>query len=124
MNLNDTISIAKKFNYPPISQDVINKFYEKLGLKFSDDFLSIASHTSFDCFQMYEFDNFDWLEFSDLSFPVIIKPIDEAHGNGVCMNIISILELQKKLKISFSLYPKMIIQEQISGDECRVLVVL
>ncbi len=72
----------------------------------------------------YEFDNFDWLEFSDLSFPVIIKPIDEAHGNGVCMNIISILELQKKLKISFSLYPKMIIQEQISGDECRVLVVL
>lgn len=59
MNLNDTISSAIKFNYPPISQDIINKFYEKLGIKFSDNFLSIARKTSFDYFQMYEFDNFD-----------------------------------------------------------------
>lgn len=72
----------------------------------------------------YEFANFDWSQLSHFHFPVIIKPIDEAHGNGVCMNITSIPELQKKLWSSFSLYPKMIIQEQIMWDECRVLVVL
>lgn len=72
----------------------------------------------------HEFANFDWSKLSDFRFPVIIKPIDEAHGNGVCMNITTIPELQKKLGTSFSTYPKMIIQEQVSGEECRVLVVL
>ncbi len=72
----------------------------------------------------YEFTEFDWKKLSDFHFPVIIKPIDEAHGNGVCMNITSIPELQKKLETSFWMYPKMIIQEQVSGEECRVLVVL
>jgi len=72
----------------------------------------------------HEFQNFDWAKLSDFHFPVIIKPIDEAHGNGVCMNIVSLSELQKKLESSFASYAKMIIQEQISGDECRVLVVL
>ncbi len=72
----------------------------------------------------HEFVNFDWSKLSDFHFPVIIKPIDEAHGNGVCMNIINVPELQKKLEISFSTYPKMIIQEQVVWDECRVLVVL
>ncbi len=72
----------------------------------------------------HEFWNFDWTRLSEFHFPVIIKPIDEAHGNGVCMNITSIPELQKKLETSFWMYPKMIIQEQVSGEECRVLVVL
>ncbi len=72
----------------------------------------------------YEFGNFDWTKLSDFRFPVIIKPIDEAHGNGVCMNITTIPELQRKLESSFSTYSKMIIQEQFSWDECRVLVVL
>ncbi len=72
----------------------------------------------------HEFANFDWSKLSDFHFPVIIKPIDEAHGNGVCMNIINVPELQKKLDASFSTYPKMIIQEQVAWDECRVLVVL
>lgn len=72
----------------------------------------------------HDFQTFDWSKLSEFHFPVIIKPTDEDHGNGVCMNIVSIPELQKKLKSSFSDYTKMIIQEQISGDECRVLVVL
>lgn len=71
-----------------------------------------------------ELESFDWLVMNEFKFPVIIKPVDEDHGNGVCMNIVSIEELQKKLKSSFELYPKMIIQEQITWDECRVLVVL
>lgn len=71
-----------------------------------------------------EFSWYDWNKFSDFRFPVIIKPLDGAHGNGVCMNILSKQELQEKLKTSFDSYPRMIVQEEISWDECRVLVVL
>ncbi len=71
-----------------------------------------------------EFWQFDWTKLADFRFPVIIKPLNEAHGNGVCMNITTIPELQKKLEISFGSYAKMIIQEQVVWDECRVLVVL
>jgi cyanophycin synthetase len=69
------------------------------------------------------FSNFDWTELANFCFPLVIKPIDEWHGNGVCMNIATIPELQKKLQEWFSTYSKMIIQEQVAGDECRVLVV-
>jgi cyanophycin synthetase len=71
-----------------------------------------------------ELSKFDWTELSSFHFPVVIKPLNEAHGNGVCMNITSIPELQKKLQSSFGLYSKMIIQEQVMWNECRVLVVL
>lgn len=71
-----------------------------------------------------EFADFEWSAFSSFRFPLVIKPIDEAHGNGVCMNITTVPELQKKLQTSFATYPKMIVQEQVSWDECRVLVVL
>ncbi len=55
-------------------------------------------------------------------FPLIIKPIDEAHGNGVMMNINNKLELEQKLHQSFRAYPRLIIQRQITGKEFRVLV--
>ncbi|MDD2565784.1 MAG: hypothetical protein PHZ26_04410 [Candidatus Gracilibacteria bacterium] len=71
-----------------------------------------------------ELEEFDWSKINNFKFPVIIKPVDEDHGNGVCMNIITIPELKKKLELSFEFYSKMIIQEQITGDECRVLVVM
>lgn len=70
------------------------------------------------------FKNFNWDVLGDFHFPIIIKPTNEDHGNGVCMNITSIEELQLKLLSSFEDYPKMVIQEQVSGNECRVLVVL
>lgn len=57
-----------------------------------------------------------------LPFPVIIKPLDGAHGNGVHMNIVSNEELYTKLDSSFAEYGNMIIQRQISGDEFRVMV--
>jgi len=71
-----------------------------------------------------DFPKYDWTVFGDFHFPLVIKPIDGAHGDGVKMNITSISELQKKLWESFEIYPSMIVQEQISWDECRVLVVL
>ena len=39
------------------------------------------------------------------------------------MNIQSFSELNEKLEESFHLYDDMIIQEQVHGDEVRVLVV-
>lgn len=60
-------------------------------------------------------------EFS-LTFPVIIKPLDDGHGNGVQVNITSIEELIQKLEKALPKYGTMIVQEQASGDESRVVV--
>lgn len=57
-----------------------------------------------------------------LWFPLVIKPLSEAHGNGVCMNIYTYNELKEKLTHSFEKYESMIIQEQIDGDEIRIVV--
>lgn len=56
-------------------------------------------------------------------FPVIIKPVSEAHGNGVMMHIMNLEELTEKLQKSFVLYDHMIIQQEISGNEARFLIV-
>jgi len=66
-----------------------------------------------------EIDTIDNLK---LKFPVIVKPLEEWHGNGVIMNIQSKEELKEKLKESFESYNKMIIQRQIEWEEYRVLV--
>ncbi len=58
-----------------------------------------------------------------LSFPLVAKPIDEAHGNGVMMSIDSTQELKSVLDKLLGSYDSIIIQEQIQGDEVRVLVV-
>jgi len=70
-----------------------------------------------------DFDKENLDDISNLHFPLVIKPIDEWHGNGVMMGIQSLGELKSKLTLSFEIYDTMIIQEQISGDEVRVLVV-
>lgn len=70
-----------------------------------------------------ELDNFPKESLSGFRYPVIIKPINQAHGNGVMMNITGYEELLLKLKKSFEIYENMIVQEQIIGDEFRVLVV-
>ncbi len=63
------------------------------------------------------------IDISMLKMPIIIKPLDEAHGNGVMMNIQSKEELTEKLNESFKMYDNMIIQEQAYWDEVRVFVV-
>ncbi|MCH8518243.1 hypothetical protein LAT59_00560 [Candidatus Gracilibacteria bacterium] len=68
------------------------------------------------------FNNFKESDISGFLFPLVIKPLSEAHGNGVRMNIRDYGELQIKLETSFLDYDTMIIQEQIKGDEIRMLV--
>ena len=69
-----------------------------------------------------EYEAYDWSSIGNIRYPLVIKPIEEAHGNGVRMNISSLDALQRKLRESLEAYPKMIVQEQVSGDECRVVV--
>ena len=69
-----------------------------------------------------EYENFDIQIIQDINFPLVIKPLSEAHGNWVRMNISSYDELFEKLSESYKVYDNIIIQEQISGDEVRVIV--
>ncbi|MDA9128862.1 hypothetical protein N9J72_00085 [Candidatus Gracilibacteria bacterium] len=64
-----------------------------------------------------------FLEVSHLQLPLVIKPLSESHGNGVMMCINTLEELKQKVGESFKIYNDIIIQEQIEGDEVRVVVV-
>ena len=69
-----------------------------------------------------EYENFDTQFIKNLSFPLVIKPMSEAHWDWVRMNISSYYELLQKLSEAYEVYDNMIIQEQIEGDEVRVIV--
>lgn len=59
-----------------------------------------------------------------LTLPIISKPIDGAHGDGVFLNITTENELQEALKYSFSVWSnRVVVQEQISWEDHRILVV-
>lgn len=66
---------------------------------------------------------FDMSEMRDFQFPLVVKPINGSHGDGVMMHIMSYDELRRKLISSFETYVTMVVQEQIEWQEYRVLVV-
>ncbi len=68
-------------------------------------------------------ENFDFEDFSNFIFPLVVKPVDEGHGDGIKMNISDELELKKTIKKSFQTYSKVLIQAQVSGQNYRILVV-
>ncbi len=57
-------------------------------------------------------------------YPLVIKPLDEWHGNWVMMHIHNFSELSEKLNTSFEIYDTMIVQEQAEWDEVRLVVIL
>ena len=61
----------------------------------------------------------------DISYPVISKPIDWARGDGVAINLNSLEELKKWVEYSFqdSHVNRVVIQEQITGEDHRILVI-
>ncbi|MDD3301963.1 MAG: ATP-grasp domain-containing protein [Candidatus Gracilibacteria bacterium] len=69
-----------------------------------------------------EFDSFDVTSIN-LSFPLVTKPVDEGHGNGVTVGIDSLDELNYGIKEAFRFSDNIIIQEHIEGDEHRILVI-
>jgi len=60
---------------------------------------------------------------TNLEFPLVVKPVDWAHGNGVTANIVSDQRLQQAMDLAFSFADTIIIQKFIEGDEHRILVI-
>ena len=71
-----------------------------------------------------EFENGDyWLH--DFAFPVITKPINGAHWKWVALDILNMKELKEWLTFSFNDIncTRVVVQEQISGEDFRILVI-
>lgn len=56
-------------------------------------------------------------------FPCVVKPIDGAHGDGVTVNISTVVDLQLALEKALAFSQNAIVQEYIEGDDYRFLVV-
>ncbi len=59
----------------------------------------------------------------NIDFPLVVKPVDGAHGDGVTVNIMNLERYKKALDLSFSMSNKAIVQNYISWYDHRVLVV-
>lgn len=64
-----------------------------------------------------------WFQLPDFSYPLVVKPIDGSHGDGVFTGIHDRQMLDTILEWSFGTHDRLLIQEQIVGEEVRVLVV-
>lgn len=73
--------------------------------------------------QKQEYNNFENTLIQWFTYPLVVKPLSEGHGDGVMMGIWDYDELLLKLSSSFDTYDNMIVQEQIEGSEIRVVVV-
>ncbi len=60
--------------------------------------------------------------FKELEYPVVIKPLDGAHGQDVVMNINSKKQVEENLIKLFESHTTLIVQEQVEGNEFRVMV--
>ncbi len=58
-----------------------------------------------------------------LSYPVIIKPVDGHHGEGVLGDIISKEEAEEAFEIAKDYSNKLLLEEHIPGDDFRFLII-
>jgi len=58
-----------------------------------------------------------------LNFPLIIKPVDGHHGEGVVGDIVSEEEVEEAYEISKDCSDKLLLEEHIPGDDFRFLVI-
>ncbi|MCS6982726.1 MAG: hypothetical protein NZL83_00885 [Candidatus Absconditabacterales bacterium] len=56
-------------------------------------------------------------------FPLVVKPADKSHGIGISIGISSYKDLEQAIAYAFEYSTKVIIQEYISGNDYRILVV-
>lgn len=59
----------------------------------------------------------------DIRFPLVVKPVDGAHGDGVIVDIRDILTLKRATENAFDLSESIIIQNFVSGEDHRIIVV-
>jgi len=54
---------------------------------------------------------------------VVVKPTDQSHGNGVTVDVETSVEMTTALDYAQQFSPSIIIQQQITGDDYRVLMI-
>lgn len=62
-----------------------------------------------------------WDELEKLTFPIVMKPLDQRHGKGVLVGILSLEEARKKFESQS--YKKVICEELLQGTEYRIVCV-
>ncbi len=69
--------------------------------------------------------NMNNIDYNNLKFPLVSKPVDWAHGSWVAMNLSNKIDIEEWIKYSFESgkVRKVILQEQIFWDDYRILVV-
>lgn len=62
-----------------------------------------------------------WDELEQLTFPIVMKPLDQRHGKGVIVGIPTLAEARKKFESQS--YKKVICEEMLEGIEYRIVCV-
>ncbi|MDD5769882.1 MAG: hypothetical protein PHE25_02850 [Candidatus Gracilibacteria bacterium] len=130
INQNKNLFYIKKDKKKILFKNIDGGFNSLLGFKLSEDKeltynilglnnLPISKSIYLDINEKGNFD-FDNLP---LNYPLVVKPVDEGHGNGVTVNILDKETLINSINFAFSFSSKIIIQNYIVGDDHRVLVV-
>ncbi|WP_084055447.1 acylphosphatase [Carnimonas nigrificans] len=107
---------------------VLNKtkfFTSKLPSAFSKTSLKEGVCPGFDSPKgiVFKKNNFspELLKKKNISFPVVLKPVNGSMGEGVCLDIGSVKELYQKINESNP--GDLIVEEQIQGDEYRIYLI-
>jgi cyanophycin synthetase len=58
-----------------------------------------------------------------IGFPVVIKPLDGNHGNGITVNVNSCEEAKKAFENAKEVSTKVFVEKHIEGDDYRLLVI-
>ena len=59
----------------------------------------------------------------NIEFPLVVKPVDGAHWDGVTVNIWNQNRLEKALNFSYTFSDRAIIQNYITWDDHRILII-
>jgi len=54
---------------------------------------------------------------------IVVKPLDSAHGNGITTGVCTPKHLKKAVRIAQKFSPMVLLQQQVSGTDLRVLVI-
>lgn len=90
-------------------KDLVYQIAEMLQVRIpaTEDYASMDQATSF----LEKFQN------------IVVKPADNSHGNGVTVGVTSVKILQEALEHALSYSTHIILQENIAGDDYRLLMI-
>ncbi len=55
--------------------------------------------------------------------PMVVKPIDGAHGNGVTLNVVTIDDIVAAVKVAQEYSEKVLLQQMVAGDDYRIVFI-